>query len=192
MIRKLYLAGPDVFLPDAAQVGEAKLALCRRYGFEGLFPLDNEVPPAGSKPGQGLAIYRANVDLMSKADAVVANLTPFRGPSADAGTVFEVGFFAGRGKPIFAYSGDERRFADRTRSTHALTQDAAFDLEGLAIEDFDLPDNLMLPGAVEASGGAWVARSGGEGDIAAMEAFEACLKAINAAVERTRRQAKAG
>ena len=30
-----------------------------------------------------------------QADAIIANLTPFRGPGADAGTVYELGYMAG-------------------------------------------------------------------------------------------------
>ena len=40
---KIYLAGPDVFLPDAIEVGRRKQVLCERYGAIGLFPLDNAV-----------------------------------------------------------------------------------------------------------------------------------------------------
>ena len=43
---------------------------------------------------------------MDAADAIIANLTPFRGPSADAGTVYELGYMAGRGKLCLAYSND--------------------------------------------------------------------------------------
>lgn len=43
MNRKIYLAGPEVFHPDAAARGRQKQALCREYGFEGLFPLANEI-----------------------------------------------------------------------------------------------------------------------------------------------------
>ena len=32
---KIYLAGPEVFLPDAVQIGQAKKRLCAAYGFEG-------------------------------------------------------------------------------------------------------------------------------------------------------------
>ncbi|WP_228260705.1 nucleoside 2-deoxyribosyltransferase [Marinobacter orientalis] len=35
-------------------------------------------------------IYRASRELMDSCDAIIANLTPFRGISADPGTVFEV------------------------------------------------------------------------------------------------------
>ena len=38
--RRIYLAGPEVFLPDARVIGEAKARLCAAAGFEGIFPLD--------------------------------------------------------------------------------------------------------------------------------------------------------
>ena len=182
MIRRLYLAGPDVFLPNAREVGGAKAELCRRYGFEGRFPLDNEPAEQPTDPAEsGHAIYRSNVELMLACDAILANLTPFRGPSADAGTVFEVGFFAALAKPIFAYSSDSRTFAERTRAMLGLASHAEADAEGRAIESFDLPDNLMLPGAVRASGGEWVLRADAAGDLAAFEAFEECLRRLQAA-----------
>ena len=34
---------------------------------------------------------------MDQADVIIANLTPFRGPSADAGTVYELGYMLGKG-----------------------------------------------------------------------------------------------
>src|SRR3954470_11649109 len=93
---KVYLAGPDVFLPDAVGVGRLKVNLCERYGLAGLFPLDNEIHIAVGDAS--LQIYRGNLSMMDEADAIVANLTPFRGPSADAGTVFELGYMAGSRK----------------------------------------------------------------------------------------------
>ncbi len=55
----VYLAGPEVFLPDAIELGERKKRLCRAYGFEGLYPLDNEITPASGERIDRL-IYRAN------------------------------------------------------------------------------------------------------------------------------------
>jgi nucleoside 2-deoxyribosyltransferase len=170
----IYLAGPDVFLPDAVGIGEAKKALCARFGFEGLFPIDNdeESPPADE-------IYRTNLALMEKSDAICANLTPFRGPSADAGTAFEVGFFAAQGKPIFAYSSSTETLAQRTRALLGLIGD------GRLIEDYGLPDNLMLPGAVDRSGGRWVAlASQDHDDLAAFAAFEKVLELMQEAERR--------
>lgn len=67
-----------------------KKAICKKYGMEGLFPMDNTIDSTGLTLQEiGFVIIRANVGLMNKADIVVANLTPFRGPSGDPGTCYE-------------------------------------------------------------------------------------------------------
>ena len=83
---RLYLAGPDVFLPDAVQAGLRKKMLCEEFGFIGLYPLDND--RAGAT-GERLdeEIFSANVALMRQADAGIFNLSPFRGVNADAGLI---------------------------------------------------------------------------------------------------------
>jgi nucleoside 2-deoxyribosyltransferase len=50
MIKKIYLAGPDVFLSNAIEIGQKKKDLCKKYGFEGHFPLDNKIDPCSSPP----------------------------------------------------------------------------------------------------------------------------------------------
>ncbi len=47
---KVYLAGPDVFLPDAVEIGRQKAAICARYGLIGLYPLDNTVDLSTAMP----------------------------------------------------------------------------------------------------------------------------------------------
>src|SRR6202035_2747942 len=94
---KVYLAGPDVFLPDAVEIGRRKVELCTRHGLTGLYPLDNAIDLAATDAS--LQIFRGNEAMMQSADAIIANLTPFRGPGADAGTVYELGYMAGHGKP---------------------------------------------------------------------------------------------
>ena len=73
-----------MFLPDAVDFGQRKVEMCGRYGLTGLYPLDNKVDPAADDVS--LSIFKGNVGMMNEAVAVIANLTPFRGPSADAGT----------------------------------------------------------------------------------------------------------
>src|SRR5271156_4932479 len=97
---KVYLAGPDVFLPDALEVGRQKTEICRRHGLIGLYPLDNVVDRAAADAS--LRIFKANEAMMDRADAIIANLTPFRGPGADAGTVYELGYMAAREKLCLA------------------------------------------------------------------------------------------
>ena len=94
---KIYLAGPDVFLPDALAIGQRKQDICRLHGVTGLYPLDNTVDLAVR--GSSLQIFKGNEAMMDAADAIIANMTPFRGPGADSGTVYELGYFAGRGTP---------------------------------------------------------------------------------------------
>ena len=164
MTRRAYLAGPDVFLSDAVAVGSRKKELCGRYGLSGHFPLDNDLPP------QAMPIYRANVALIRSCDLVIANLTPFRGPSADAGTVFEVGYAAALGLPVWGYSADGRIYADKTSP------------DRYAVEDFGLTDNLMIPCAIAEGGGQIVTTPSPADDLAAFAAFEACLAAIKASL----------
>ena len=187
---RLYLAGPDVFLPDAREVARAKVALCAEMGFEGLFPFDTEASPSAAGSFEaGCAIYRANVALMRSADAILANLTPFRGASADVGTAFELGFFAALDRPIHGYSADPRSFAERTRVLAGIDASAATDAQGVAVEDFGHHDNLMLGGAVAASG-VWVTVPGRDaGDIAAMDAFTVCLRRLAEALPGARQAA---
>ena len=112
---KVYLAGPDVFLPDAVEIGRQKIEICRRHGLIGLYPLDNVVDRAATDVS--LRIFKANEAMMDQADAIIANLTPFRGPGADAGTVYELGYMAARGKFCLGYSNDPAVYADRVRRT---------------------------------------------------------------------------
>ncbi len=113
---ELYLAGPDVFRADAVAHGEALKALCARYGFEGLYPLDNALPKQLAEPREQAAwIYRANIGLIERADAVLANLNFFRGAEPDSGTAFEVGYATALGKPVYGYVDDAGSYAERIR-----------------------------------------------------------------------------
>ncbi|MFZ5746022.1 MAG: nucleoside 2-deoxyribosyltransferase [Pseudomonadota bacterium] len=178
-VRRVYLAGPDVFLPDARDVARRKLKACADAGIEGVFPFDIDASPSSSGGfDDGVAIARANFDLMRGADAVLANCTPFRGIHADAGTAFELGFFAAQGKPIHAYSAEGRDAATRTRALLGLADGAEVDADGAAVEDFGHPDNLMLSGAAALTGGAWTVVA--DGDPAAMAAFHLALDRLAA------------
>src|SRR3981081_1190018 len=133
---KIYLAGPDVFLPDAVDIGRRKAELCRRHGLTGLYPLDNSVELAARDAS--LKIFRGNEAMMNEADAIIANLTPFRGAGADAGTVYELGYMAGRGKLCLGYSNDPSSYADRVRQFTGVRshEGRLVDVSGLTVEDF--------------------------------------------------------
>jgi nucleoside 2-deoxyribosyltransferase len=147
-----YLAGPDVFLPDAREHALRKVEICARYGIIGWPPLNEDIASLQALPDEEAwqAIFDKDLATMQACDLVIANLTPFRGPSADAGTLIEVGWFLGCGKAVFGYTNSVIPFAERSRrQTEALPDP----LPGLSVEGFGLPDNLMIPGAVLAGGG---------------------------------------
>jgi nucleoside 2-deoxyribosyltransferase len=175
---KIYLAGPDVFLHDAVEIGRRKVELCARHGLTGIYPLDNAVDLTAQDAS--LRIFRGNETMMIAADAIVANLTPFRGPGADAGTVYELGYMAGRGKLCLGYSNDPACYADRVREfTDVTSRDGRLvDARGLTVEDFGLSDNLMMIHALDLHGCALVTPRQAPADIwHDLTAFETCVRA---------------
>jgi nucleoside 2-deoxyribosyltransferase len=184
---RLYLAGPEVFLPDAAAVGAAKLALCAEFGFTGLYALTPpEMPSPDAAPlAHARAIFENCVAQMRSADGAIANLTPFRGLGADPGTAFEVGYLVARGKPVFAYSNDAASLEDRVRAAAggrlAPTSDGGWrDPDGLAVEPFGLAENLMLACATAAP---IVTHAAAPADrFRDLTAFRVCLQHARAAL----------
>ena len=173
----IYLAGPDVFLSKPLEMGRRKKEICARYGLTGLFPLDNEIDP-GARDAS-LKIFRSNESLMKEADAIIANLTPFRGPSADTGTVYELGYMAAHGKLCLGYSNDPTLYADRVARFTAVERcdDRLIDAEKLTVENFSLPDNLMMIHALDLYGCPLVApRQPAEDIWHDLASFETCVR----------------
>jgi nucleoside 2-deoxyribosyltransferase len=129
---KLYLAGPEVFLPDPVAYADQQRALCAQYGFTPLHPVDNG-PTSGEQriaalqrlydavqlyrttPQRALAalpseemrcamkIYLGNIRYVRECDIVMANCNAFRGALVDDGTAYELGLGNGLGKPTYGY-----------------------------------------------------------------------------------------
>lgn len=173
MMLKAYLAGPDVFLPDAGAVAARKIALCAAHGIAGIAPfnpdLDFSQPPALL----WRRIFADDLRMMRECDIIIANLTPFRGASADAGTLVELGWFLGAGKPAYGYSNNADGFTARSRAQMAAAPDA---LTGLAVEEFGLADNLMIEGALTAP--LTLPPDGRSRPFESLEIFELCLQRL--------------
>jgi nucleoside 2-deoxyribosyltransferase len=175
---RIYLAGPEVFLPDALAMGARKAALCAQHGLEGIFPLDAQLDLAGlAKPEAARRISQTNEGLMRSCAGLIANLTPFRGVSMDAGTAFEVGFMRALQRPVLGYTNvtaDYRARAEVYRSAPPPLPD--FDHPQAEIEDFDGAENLMIEVAIAASGGILVRTAVPPGEeMRDLAGFEACL-----------------
>jgi nucleoside 2-deoxyribosyltransferase len=182
---RVYLAGPDVFLPDPVAFGEKKKRVCDRYGLEGVFPFDAEVTPGErSRRETGFLISEANERLIRSCAAVIAKMTPFRGVSADVGTAYEMRFARGLGLVVFAYTNVATAFTERTQL--ALGPAARRDKDGclrdgngMTVEEWDFMDNLMLEGGIRAGGGQLVVEAAPEDEIfTSLGAFETCARLL--------------
>ncbi len=152
MSRPVYLAGPEVFLPNVAEVAEHLKASCAAHGLTGLFPTD-AVHPIGDGVTLARAIYLGNAALIDRSQAVIADISPFRGAGMDPGTAWEIGYAIARNLPVFAYSHDRRPYAERVGPVGHAPR-GPVDAEGLLVEDFGLVENLMIAESVVAVDGS--------------------------------------
>lgn len=141
----VYLAGPTVFHPDAAARYDSLKALCRSLGFEGVAPIDGAVDGEMAAAALSAAAIRAaNLEKIRRAAVVLADVTPFRGPGADDGTAWEMGYGEALGKIVAPYSEN----ATQAYAAHVAAgpgEDGVLrDANGVMVEDFGLPANLML------------------------------------------------
>jgi hypothetical protein len=105
---------------------------------------------------------------------IIANLTPFAGASADAGTLIEVGWFLGKGKPIVGYSNTPENFESRVRRQLGARY------TDLGIEGFHLLDNLMIVGAIQSGGyPVFIPTDSKARGIDALDVFESCVAAAS-------------
>ena len=141
-MKRIYLAGPDVFFSDASERAKQHKQAVRNFGFEPLHPVDQDESEAA-------AIYHHNIRLIEQADAVLANITPFRGAEIDTGTAFEIGYAVSQGLPVFVYRSTADTVLDTVREHYSpVVLDPASqiwrDRNGALIEDFGLTSNLMV------------------------------------------------
>lgn len=189
MSLKVYLAGPEVFLANAREQLDRKIALTRAAGLVPVSPGDFTIPPQPSKRRLGHAISEIDERMMNEADAIIANLTPYHGVSADTGTCYELGYMCAQGKLAYAYTNVAATLRQRTVELYGgdVVTDASGRLrgrDGLAVEDMDMSDNLMMQGGVERRGGQVVVHAAAPAELYTdTTAFETCLRLL---AERTR------
>jgi nucleoside 2-deoxyribosyltransferase len=153
---RIYLAGPEVFLDEGIRtpILKSKQAILADLGMVGVDPMESNfrLPKSMSPSDMGISIYRANIQMMKGCQGSIVNLTPFRGVSADAGTLFEVGYLTAMGKPMIGFTmaqGDyDTRFSVGSKGDHE-----GVDANGTMIEAFGQIDNLMIESAFIVGGG---------------------------------------
>ena len=150
-IASIYLAGPDPWFPDAEAHDLKKRALCQSAGFRAVTALDNQPTETERSEVMARELYADTAQRLRQSDALIANLTPWRGPTCDPATAFACGFMAALGKPVFAYlnvadedEADHRQRVDRFLGATPDEAGVWRDMDGAEIEDFGLPESLML------------------------------------------------
>lgn len=141
-MKKVYLAGPDVFAHNATELAEKHKKLCIAHGFEPLHPADGIEQTA-------LGIYTANINLIKSADAVLANLSAFRGAEPDSGTAFEVGYATALGIPVIGYIAEPTTVKEQVKKFYGPIYfdeetEQWLDQNEYLVENFSLAVNLML------------------------------------------------
>jgi nucleoside 2-deoxyribosyltransferase len=111
------------------------------------FGTDGQDAP-DQRPPDAATIYNGNITRITQADAVVADISAFRGPHMDPGTAMEIGFAAALGKPVFAYTSSPGPLIRRISCEK--TDTGWRDAQGNLVEDFGLPDNLMIASTLAA------------------------------------------
>jgi nucleoside 2-deoxyribosyltransferase len=174
---RAYLAGPEVFLRQAAEIAACKKQLCAKHGMIGLWPLDNGPSEPIGRRQSGVVVARAigtaNEALIRGSDLLIANCSPFRGVSMDAGTAYEIGYARALGKPVFGYSNVIASYKHRAERYRRLGDPLNADAAGSAIEDFGLADNLMIATALDRELVRTRVQRGRE--IVDLRGFERCL-----------------
>lgn len=129
----IYLAGPDVFLPNAIEVLAEKKAKLISLGFSVLTPFDLQ-----SGDPDEISIF--NEERIGLCDIVLANVEPFRGTEPDSGTVYEIGYAVALGKVVMTYNnGKFNNYKQRLELYDTVAGESKF-----IPEQFGLRQNLMI------------------------------------------------
>lgn len=145
MSKSVYLAGPAVFHPAAAKVFEYLVEVCGKHGLTAITPEIGELDLSKLDKAEQAALIRAqNLAKIHAADAVIACISPFRSPGADAGTAWEMGYAEALGKPVVAWSEEPDDYRSRVAADVDPKGVYWCRQHGMIVEDFGLTDNLML------------------------------------------------
>ena len=145
--KRIYIAGPDLFLPGWPERAARVTALCVEHGLEAVLPVPGTVltGPGVTEPSDAEGagrVFQACREAVRNADGVIANLSPFRGSEPDSGTVVECAVAHTLGIPVIGYTDGKGPVLDfgADAEGRVLAEDGGW------IEQFGLSHNVMLHG----------------------------------------------
>lgn len=142
----VYLAGPERYEKDAAEIYDRMKKLCADLGLKAIAPIDWA---EGIEPLETDSFYAAAANLFDNyqqhvrdCDAVIANLNDYRGYECSNDVGFECGMGFQLGKKLYGYMDDAGFMKDRV--PHLGEEEGFRDMTGANVENFDYPLNLMF------------------------------------------------
>ena len=155
-IYKVYLAGPEVFLPFYENISrflQAQVSLFNKYHLKDSdYHIQGLVPPDESKMNSdyfkaGSRIYKQNRALMHSSHAIIANMMKYRDSSMDVGTAYEIGEMVQAKKTVVGYY-DEKIYHFQSEESFTQyqfphQQDLNHNQAHIS-EHLNFPDNLMV------------------------------------------------
>ncbi len=144
---RIYLAGPDIFYPNAEALYARLKQLCEEAGLVGLAPPDGMAFPIELTHECAAKIRLHDLRHLQNCEGVLANVSPYLGLEPDSGTAYEMGYAAALGLPVIGYTFDGLLTHERAaRAGRPIGPDGREAQEGLLLENFGLVANLMLAG----------------------------------------------
>ena len=142
---RIYIAGPDLFLPDWPEYAARATALCAEHGLEAVLPVPGIVltGPGVTQRSDAAGAKKVSVGCrkaVGQAHGVIANLSPFRGTEPDSGTVVECALAHVLGIPVIGFTSGIGHAAPvgTDEEGRLLAPDGGW------IEQFGLSHNVML------------------------------------------------
>ena len=117
---KLYLAGPEVFLPKALEHAEKQRVICRKFDFIPLHPMDNSLDLGNRDIKTAMRIYLGDIGQIRESNILVANCNGFRGVCMDDGSAYELGYGNALGKISYGYIRELTSLVARVRLSRFL------------------------------------------------------------------------
>ncbi len=153
---KVYIAGPECFMPQSGQLAKEAVELCDRMGFEGwspVLPVEGAPAVGGDTPqDRAVSICKKNMWLIEHCDLIIANCNNWRGEEPDGGTCFELGYGYMLKKKLYCYLDDIRPCYEKYNGVKVRDEDGSLrDDQGRFFESGPL--NLMLSAPATVVGG---------------------------------------
>jgi len=172
----IYIAGPECFYTGGVNHLNAMRRLAEANGFSVSLPNDAPLQLNHADLRKNAdAIFQNCANSINRSTAILCDLEFYRGPEADAGSVFEIGMAYARGIACYGYTRDKRDMKWKYQGLE-LKGGLPYDRKGRVLPYWDLPFSPNVVGSTKIVEGG----------------FADCLKLFQTDLEEARKRGAAG